>query len=115
MNCYSLEEVLAEKLRAVGGQRRFIISRDIYDIHSLLQVKVSINKAIQLLPEKLSIRGMKPVDLDPDRLISRKADFKLDWDRRLGVLVKSAQKTDFETAWQATVACLSLAKERLGK
>ena len=115
LNCYSLEEVLVEKLRAVGGQRRFIISRDVYDILSLLQAKVSIKKAIQLLPEKLSIRGMKPADLDPDRLTSRKADFKLDWDRRLGYLVKPAHETDFETAWQATVTCLRLAKKRLGK
>ena len=30
--CYSLEEILCEKLRAIGGQRRFAISRDIYDI-----------------------------------------------------------------------------------
>lgn len=30
--CYSLEEILVEKLRAICGQRRFAIARDIYDV-----------------------------------------------------------------------------------
>jgi predicted nucleotidyltransferase component of viral defense system len=112
-NCYSLEEVLAEKLRAVGGQRRFIISRDVYDIHSLLQVGVSVEQAIRLLPEKLKIRGMKVADLDPGRLADRKTEFKLDWDRRLGYLVKPPQKVVFEEAWANAVICLRQAQESL--
>ena len=32
ISCYSLEEIVAEKLRAIAGQRRFAVSRDIYDI-----------------------------------------------------------------------------------
>jgi len=113
LNCYALEEILAEKLRAVGGQRRFIISRDLYDIHSLLAAGVSVERAIQLLPAKLEIRGMKVTDLDPNRLIERKTDFQLDWDRRLGYLVKPLQKTAFEEAWGNAVGCLRQAQESL--
>jgi predicted nucleotidyltransferase component of viral defense system len=112
-DCYSLEEVLAEKLRAVGGQRRFIISRDVYDIHCLLQAGVSVEQAIRLLPEKLKIRGMKVADLDPGRLVERKAEFKLDWDRRFGYLVKPLQKVVFEEAWANAVSCLRQAQESL--
>jgi predicted nucleotidyltransferase component of viral defense system len=113
LNCYSLEEVLAEKLRAVGGQRRFIISRDVYDIHNLLQAGVSVEQAIRLLPEKLKIREMGMADLDSGRMVGRKADFKLDWDRRLGYLVKSMPETAFEDAWNTTVGCLQKAQESL--
>jgi len=34
---YSLEEILVEKLRAFSGQRRYVVSRDIYDIHQIAQ------------------------------------------------------------------------------
>lgn len=112
INCYSLEEVFAEKLRALGGQRRFIISRDLYDIYSLLRAGVSVDQAIRLLPEKMEIRGMELSDLNPDRLVKHKADFKLDWERRLGYLVRPLQKVDFESAWASAVSCLKRVQER---
>jgi len=115
LTCYSLEEVLAEKLRALGGQRRFIISRDIYDIHSLLQVGVLVEQAIHLLPGKLEIRGMAVSDLDPERLVKHKAEFELDRERRLGYLVKPLQKVDFEPAWESAVDCIRQARRRLQK
>jgi hypothetical protein len=45
--------------------------------------------------------------------VGRKADFKLDWDRRLGYLVKSMPETAFEDAWNTTVGCLQKAQESL--
>lgn len=105
--------MLAEKLRALGGQRRFIISRDIYDIHNLLQADVSVEQTIHLLPGKLEMRGMAVKELDPNRLVKHKADFKLDWERRLGYLVKPLQKVDFESAWESAMGCLRQAQLKL--
>ncbi|MGH7551112.1 MAG: nucleotidyl transferase AbiEii/AbiGii toxin family protein [Gemmatimonadota bacterium] len=34
--CYSLEEMMAEKVRTLIGQRRYAISRDLYDIDAVL-------------------------------------------------------------------------------
>ena len=34
--CYNLMEMLAEKLRALSGQRRYAIARDLYDVYQLL-------------------------------------------------------------------------------
>ncbi|MEA3308471.1 MAG: nucleotidyl transferase AbiEii/AbiGii toxin family protein, partial [Chloroflexota bacterium] len=49
ITCYTLVEVLAEKIRAIGGQRRFAISRDLYDIHHLLQTDLSLADVTPLL------------------------------------------------------------------
>jgi len=46
-------------------------------------------------------------------LVERKAEFKLDWDRRLGYLVKPPQKVVFEEAWANAVSSLRQAQESL--
>ena len=56
--CYTLPEVLAEKIRAVAGQRRFAVSRDLYDIHRLLQSDVAVEEVLPLLPAKFEARGV---------------------------------------------------------
>ena len=48
--CYALAEILAEKLRAVGAQRRFAISRDLYDFHCLIQTGILVTEVVSLLP-----------------------------------------------------------------
>jgi predicted nucleotidyltransferase component of viral defense system len=52
LTSYALEEILAEKVRAVAGQRRFAISRDLYDIYRLVQAGVSVTNVTSLLPAK---------------------------------------------------------------
>ena len=42
ISCYSLEEIVAEKMRAIAGQRRFAVSRDIYDIYQILTFGVDM-------------------------------------------------------------------------
>ncbi|HJW84128.1 MAG TPA: nucleotidyl transferase AbiEii/AbiGii toxin family protein, partial [Anaerolineae bacterium] len=64
--CYALEEILAEKIRAVSGQRRFAISRDLYDNHRLVQAGVSVDKAVALLPAKFAARGVDPAEASVD-------------------------------------------------
>lgn len=104
--CYALEEMLLEKLRAIAGQRRFAISRDIYDIHQLVTAGVAIDQVRLHLPAKLQVRGLELDSVAVDRLLARKLEFEQDWQRRLGYLLTSQGAIPFETAWQTTLAVL---------
>ena len=102
--CYSLEEILAEKLRAVGGQRRFAVSRDLYDIHQLVQAGVAISDVVPLVPAKFIAKGLDPARVNLGRIEARRAEFERDWERRLSYLVRGG--TDFEAAWATTIDVL---------
>ena len=95
--CYSLEEVMAEKLRAAGGQRRFAISRDIYDISNLLHAGVDFDQVKTILPEKFLVKGLDLSQFKIEVLENREDEFKLDWDRRLSYLVRD--DATFEKVW----------------
>ena len=103
--CYCLEEVLAEKIRAVGGQRRFAISRDLYDIYNLVLAGVNLQMVEQILPGKFAARGLSSQGLDPKSLENRRSEFELDWERRLSYLVQGKQAT-FEAAWNCVLQLL---------
>jgi len=108
--CYALDEMLAEKIRAVGGQRRFAISRDLYDIHQLVQAGVAVANVVPLLPAKFAARGVDMTALDVTRLLERRATFEEDWRRRLSYLVSSASAVTFTAAWQSTVEAVRMAQ-----
>lgn len=57
---YSLEEILVEKLRAFIAQRRFVISRDLFDIYFVIENGAHIDKAIQAFREKCQIKNILP-------------------------------------------------------
>ena len=101
--CYPLEEILAEKIRAVGGQRRFAISRDLYDIHQLVRQGVSVDQAVPLLPAKFAARGIDLKAIRVDQLLGRRAEFEQDWQHRLNYLVPDAGAVTFADAWQSTL------------
>ena len=101
--CYSLREVLAEKVRAVCGQRRFAISRDVYDIYRLVQSGIAPAEIAPLLPAKFAARGVDLEALDTRRLQSRKGEYELDWQKRLNYLVPEAEAVAFESAWPAAI------------
>lgn len=103
--CYCLEEVIAEKIRAVGGQRRFAVSRDLYDIYNLVSVGININEVKQILPEKFEIRGLSLEGIDIKNIEQRRSEFERDWERRLNYLVIS-KGLDFEKAWQCILQLL---------
>jgi predicted nucleotidyltransferase component of viral defense system len=87
LQCYALEEVLAEKLRAVSGQRRHAIARDVYDIAQLLdRGDVDTHAALQALPAKAACKG---VDLHgaKERLLAREAEYRTNWSQQLAYLV----------------------------
>jgi predicted nucleotidyltransferase component of viral defense system len=96
--CYALEEVMAEKLRAVGGQRRFAVSRDVYDISNLRRAGVDMQKVKTVLPLKFQARGIPLSQISIGKFESRKSEFLQDWNRRLSYLVQGGQD-DFEIAW----------------
>jgi len=103
--CYCLEEVIAEKIRAVGGQRRFAVSRDLYDIYNLVSVGININEVKQILPKKFEIRGLSLEGIDIKNIEQRRSEFERDWERRLNYLVIS-KGLDFEKAWQCILQLL---------
>jgi predicted nucleotidyltransferase component of viral defense system len=103
--CYCLEEVIAEKIRAVGGQRRFAVSRDIYDIYNLVSFGVDMEAVKQILPEKFKGRGLSLQGVDVKSLEQRRSEFETDWDRRLYYLVTN-HDLDFEEAWKCVLQFL---------
>ena len=111
--CYPLAEILAEKVRAVSGQRRFAISRDIYDIHRLVQSGVEVSDVVPLLPPKFAAREVDIEGLDVDQIATRRAAFEDDWNRRLRHLVQDAGVLTFGAAWQTTIDVLRQVQESL--
>jgi predicted nucleotidyltransferase component of viral defense system len=113
--CYTLVEIMAEKIRAVGGQRRFAVSRDLYDIHQLVQSGVDVDDVIPLLPAKFQARGLDVAALDLQDLLDRRSDFEADWNRRLGHLVHAPGGNDFEETWTTVTATVRQAKRNLAR
>ncbi len=105
--CYDLAEMLTEKLRAVSGQRRFAISRDIYDIHQLTGAGVSLELVRQALPAKLAAKGLPPHIVSVASLVQRRPIFAGDWQRRLTHLLPPQQVVTFETAWQGVIELIT--------
>lgn len=106
ITCYSLAEMLAEKIRAICGQRRFIIARDLYDICQIAQSGISFEAIISVLPAKFAAKGVDlPVSIVAD-LERKQALFAEDWDRRLAHLLPLGDPLTFDTAWSATIRLL---------
>jgi len=105
--CYTPEEVLVEKLRAVLAQRRFAVARDLYDIHQLLGAGVDEAQARAALPAKLEAKKLALDEVTTGRMLSRKDEFMADWTRNLMPLVPPAALPDFEDVWEGTVRFLS--------
>lgn len=102
--CYALEEVLAEKLRAVLGQRRYAIARDLYDIHTLSEKSLDLQAVKEALPVKVDARDIDADDISAERMLSRRDDFEDDWHHNLIPLVPEAGELDFDQVWEATTA-----------
>ena len=100
--CYSLEEVMAEKIRAVLGQRIYAVSRDLYDISSLRE-HVDGEKVVRGLPRKLAAREVDVEAVDLRRLTDRKEEFEADWERNLAQLLPPGVEATFEYVWERAV------------
>lgn len=103
--CYSLEEVLTEKLRAVAGQRKFAVARDVYDIAQLMvRGDVEQDAAVAVLPRKAEVKG---VDLSEarQRFLEREAEYRVSWNRTLVHL--TTVDADFTEAFETTAGLLA--------
>jgi predicted nucleotidyltransferase component of viral defense system len=100
--CYALDEVMAEKVRAVLGQRVYAISRDIYDIHSLME-NVDDRKVLTSLPRKMAAREVDAEAIELGRLTDRKEEFRADWDRNLAGLLPPGAEREFDEVWESVV------------
>ena len=99
--CYDLREMIAEKLRAMSGQRKYAISRDLFDVYQLLRREELILTDVQpILAMKSEVKNVPMSNLKPDFLRTRKAEFKLDWERNLLHLIPSGEETTFDQAWE---------------
>lgn len=111
--CYPLLEMLAEKLRALSGQRRFAIARDVYDVHRLSISGVDVAALANVLREKLSAKGMGPEAVNPAKLLPRRREFELDWGRNLTHLLPREQDVPFSSAWATTLNLLKSVRQSL--
>jgi len=105
MGCYALEEVVAEKLRALLQMRARLTergwarprARDYYDLWQLLCVRrgtVDVDGAAQMLPAKCDVRKVSfegPDDFFDERVVQRA---RLDWQEGLRRMV--ADPPDFD-------------------
>jgi predicted nucleotidyltransferase component of viral defense system len=101
--CYSLAEMLAEKVRAIGGQRRFAVSRDLYDICQLSRQGIPAATVRAALPAKFAAKGVDLERFTMDRLNERRQAMEADWNRRLVHLLPASQWIAFDAAWQTVM------------
>jgi predicted nucleotidyltransferase component of viral defense system len=111
VTCYSLQEILAEKLRAIAGQRRFAISRDLYDIYHIVRSGISISEVLPMVPVKFMVHGIDINSIYPDNFLVRKQEFERDWEKRLNYLVSRQNVVSFEDAWRTSIELLQTLKK----
>ena len=109
LRTYSLEEVLAEKVRAFSGQRKHAIARDIFDLYYLVRRGVDVESAISVFPAKCGAKGIDSSSLSVDTARSRRDDYRLNWDRNLEYLVPRELRIPFDEAWNSAIATLDKA------
>lgn len=106
--CYDLLEMLAEKTRAMAGQRQYAISRDLYDIAQLThRKKVDFALLAAKLPAKFAVKELSVSIIDVDRLQRRREEFSADWNRNLMHLLPPDTIISFEEAWKKTIRFLT--------
>ena len=98
LTCYALEEVMSEKVRAVLGQRIYAVSRDLYDIFSLLE-HADERKVRGSLPRKLDAREVDLEGAHLDRMTEREDEFRADWERNLAALLPPGAEQEFDEVW----------------
>ena len=95
LKCYSLEEVLIEKMTALVGRME---PRDLYDFWYLTEIeKVNIN--VLTFNNKARSKGHNP-DLFARKILSKEIAFKRDWSMKLASQIHDLP--DFNTVFRET-------------
>jgi predicted nucleotidyltransferase component of viral defense system len=103
---YSLEEVFAEKLRALSGQRKFAIPRDLFDLYYLSTKEVDTEKASDAFELKCRAKGIQTRDLHLERFLARKEEYRTNWKNQLEYLIPMSMRIPFEEAWKTSIGFL---------
>lgn len=112
ITCYSLDEILAEKLRAIAGQRKYAIARDVFDISEILRRGHAPDEAVRIFPEKCKRKGLEVGEGTYDRLLARKQDYAASWWGSLEHLLPAyLRREGFEAAWLRAADLLQRALE----
>ena len=99
--CYSLEEILVEKMRSVMQRMQ---ARDFYDIWYLLNfLNVDVNFFRNEFSNKCQIKGLNPADF-AKKIIERLPQYKLRWSASLKDQIKDLP--DFEQIERETLRVL---------
>lgn len=98
--CYDVREVIAEKLRALAGQREYAISRDLFDVDEITRRQsFNVDQLAAALPEKFEAKGLTAEEISLSRLESRRDEFERDWERNLVNLLPRGMAGDFAGTW----------------
>ncbi|KUK26152.1 MAG: hypothetical protein XD60_1714, partial [Acetothermia bacterium 64_32] len=102
--------------RALAGQRRYAIARDLYDVAQLIERwTVDIDSLVKVLPVKLAAKGLPPDSLNIQRLESRREEFRTDWQRNLVHLLSLTVDVDFDSGWNKALEFLTQVAQRMSQ
>jgi predicted nucleotidyltransferase component of viral defense system len=106
---YALEEVVAEKLRALAGQRKYAVARDLYDLWSLTRAGVNSVRVFEVFPEKCMAKGIHLRRADIDRIAADREEYELNWRNNLEYLIPGDLRCPFDEAWDVSLDLLARA------
>jgi predicted nucleotidyltransferase component of viral defense system len=110
---YSLEEMMAEKLRAFSGQRKHAIPHDIFDLYHLSRNITSIKNVLEAFPLKCKAKGLSLDAIDFDKVIARRSEYENNWQQSLEYLIPTNLKVPFEKAWDTSIKLLEKALNKI--
>jgi len=112
--CYKPLEMAAEKVRALCGQRKYAISRDVYDLDQITKRhSLDMEELASALPAKFRAKGLDIGGLDVGKLHAREEEFRQDWNRNVMHLIGPAPGISFDEAWRNSTSLLQLLASKL--
>lgn len=109
---YALEEIMAEKLRAFSGQRKWAVARDVYDLFMLSKSNVDIEAVLKAFPKKCAAKGIVVAEIEPAKVAERRAEYEKNWQTNLEYLIPATMKAEFAGAWKTALALLKKAMSK---
>ena len=102
LSCYTLEEILAEKIRTLFERksRTGAWPRDLYDVWMLIKRGIDLEKMLEILTKKLEIRGIK---IDVNKLIERKNILSNTWQSSLKDLIPGGKLPEFNRIFSEVI------------
>jgi len=109
INAYSIEEIFAEKLRALFQRTRV---RDLYDLWFIKNsAKIDMDRIIKIFPSKLEIKGLSLKDINIVKLQEYENEYRAGWNRYLPQFVKNVPR--FEEVWNDVKSIIVLLKNNM--